>query len=461
VIMQKCFNITAVLLTALTFVSMTVPPAAAQDATQDAGKTPYTIPEYNAFQACRAEKDPAAQVKCLDDFVAKYPNSSLLQYVYQLYYPAYYQLKDNKKAMLYADKVASLGDKIDQGVLLQALQTHVQLFPLVFDPKAPDAHDQLVKERDVALQGATLLKNFAKPKEDNESDDAFAQKKKPVLAFFFASSGFADLQLKDNAAAAEAFKSALANNPTDAVSEYRLGLAYLGMAPPQSLDGFWALSRAINLKVPDDKKIKDYLRTQILAYEQPGCDVQVDAQLSELLQLAANAPDRPSTYSIPSADDLKKIRDVSNILTVISDLGAGGDKAKMTWLAICGSDFPEVVGKIIDIQQNADGSADFHVYTGATPEDMQAATTANMDVKVWTAAPATAPPAGAPQITPQPDVVRLQKDDGIRFSGTLVSYDPSPFLLHWDSVKVDPSVIPEKSDTGKHAHKVPAKKPSN
>ncbi len=73
------------------------------------------------------------------------------------------------------------------------------------------------------------------------------------------------------------------------------------------------------------------------------------------------------------------------------------------------------------------------------------------------AAPATGA-AAAPQITPQPDVLRLQKEDGVRFSGTLVSYDPSPFLLHWDDVKVDPTIIPEKAAPGKRApHRVPAK----
>ena len=36
---------------------------------------------------------------------------------------------------------------------------------------------------------------------------------------------------------------------------------------------------------------------------------------------------------------------------MIGDLSGGGDKAKMTWLAICGAEFPEVVGKIIDAQK--------------------------------------------------------------------------------------------------------------
>lgn len=31
---------------------------------QDAGKQPYTMPEYNAEQACGNDKNPSTQVKC-------------------------------------------------------------------------------------------------------------------------------------------------------------------------------------------------------------------------------------------------------------------------------------------------------------------------------------------------------------------------------------------------------------
>jgi hypothetical protein len=248
------------------------------------------------------------------------------------------------------------------------------------------------------------------------------------------------LQLKDYPCANKAFKEVLALTPTDAVASYRLGVAYLEMKPSQALDGFWALARAINLKIPDSDKIKDYLRRQILAYEQPGCDSLADAQLNELLQLSANSPERPATYTIPSADDLNKIRTSSNILTVIADLKAGGDKAKMTWLAICGAEFPEVVGKLIDITPGAD-FVQLKLYTGATPEEIQAATTANLDVKV----------------VGQPEAARLEKEQGVRFSGTLVGYDPDPnFMLHWDKAKVNAEDIP----TEKGGAKKPVRKPA-
>ena len=457
---RRILNLTAVILTALVWVSLFTQPIAVQAAAQDQ-KPSYTIPEYNAFQAANAEKDPAAKIKLLDDFVSKFPSSTLMQYVNQLYYQTYLQMKNYPKAIEYADKLVAMGDKVDPAVVLGALQARVQAFSAMrMNPSAPDANDQLAKQRDAALQGAKLLEAFPKPATAKMSDEDFAKQKKPGIAFFDSSAGSAALQMKDYSGAVNAFKAALANDPANAVSAYQLGLAYLAMSPAQTLDGFWALSRAINLKVQDSDKVKDYLKQKLLAYEQPGCDSQVDPQLSELLQLAANSPDRPSSYTIPSADDLNKIRQASNIITVISDLQGGGDKSKMAWLAICGAEFPEVVGKIVD-EQKSDASIDFMVYTGATPEDMQAATMANMDVKVWTGAkPASATPAptGGTQAAPiplQPEVARLSKDDGIRFSGTLVSFDPSPFLLHWDQVKVDPTVIPEAPGKGKG---VPKKK---
>src|SRR4029077_9826317 len=61
---------------------------------QDAAKPQYTMGENNSFTAAQQIKDPTQQIKALDDFVAKYPNSALLIYVYPLYYNAYSQLKN-------------------------------------------------------------------------------------------------------------------------------------------------------------------------------------------------------------------------------------------------------------------------------------------------------------------------------------------------------------------------------
>jgi tetratricopeptide (TPR) repeat protein len=400
----------------------------------------YTIAQYNAFQAARAEKDPKTRIKMLDDLTASLGTSKdLLVYIYQAYLDTYTQLKDNAKIIEYADKVVALGDKVAVPARLQALAARTAAFEASFDPKAAGAEDRLKRERDAASMALQLLTQLPKP--ENVTDAQFADQKKPAIAYFKSAEGFAALQMKDFKAAVEAYKGAVEVNPKDAVAYYRIGVAYLQENPPQYMDGFWAMARAIGLKIQGEAQVRDYLRKQLLVYQQTGCDNLVDAQMNELIQLATNSADRPATYSIPSSADLDKIRQQSNILTVLTDLKAGGDKAKMTWLAICGSEFPEVVGKIIEVTPNADGLT-FKVYTGASEEDMEKAATANMEVRV----------------VGQPDTARLQKEDGIRFSGTLAGYDPEPFMLHWDKVKVDPKSIPEKAEPGTHRpHRIPKK----
>ncbi len=83
------------------------------------------------------------------------------------------------------------------------------------------------------------------------------------------------------------------------------------------------------------------------------------------------------------------------------------------------------------------------LFFAPTPEEIEAGTVANMEVKV----------------EGQPEAKRVQAGDGVRFSGTLVAYDPEPFLLHWDKAKVNKEDIPEeKSQPGKRPPKRPAKK---
>src|SRR5262250_3529 len=87
---------------------------------QGAGKQPYTMAEYNSYKACADDKVPASQIKCLDDFVSKYPNSALLIYIYPLYYQAYGTQKNYAKVIENADKLLALGDKVEPPIRLQA-----------------------------------------------------------------------------------------------------------------------------------------------------------------------------------------------------------------------------------------------------------------------------------------------------------------------------------------------------
>jgi tetratricopeptide (TPR) repeat protein len=403
----------------------------------------YTMAEYNAYQAAANEKNAQQRIALLEDFVAKYPKSTLLPYVYRNYYLTYYELKNYPKTVEYVDKqLASSGDKLDNLSHLEALTARAQAFFLGSNQKALNTPEQLNKARAAAAEGLTVLGQWTKP--DTMNDQQYAQQKKSLTVLFNSIAGITSTQLKDYKAAVDSFKEALAVDPTDALNNYRLGVAYLQQEPAQYMDGFWALARAINLKVPGETQVRDYLRKQMLRYQQTGCDKLLNDQMNELIGLAANSAERPATYKIPSGAELQKAREETT--NFIVDLKAGGDKAKLLWLAVCGLEFPEVGGKVIEAPSSSD-SVVLKLFFAPTEQEIEAGTVPNMEVKV----------------EGQPEVKRLQAGDGVRFSGTLVGYDPEPFMLHWEKAKVNPEDIPaEKGQPAKKhppAKRPPAKKP--
>ncbi len=401
-------------------------------------KPSYTVPEYNAYQAAANEKNPQQRIKLLDDFVAKFPSSTLLPYVYRLYYNTYNELKNFSKVMEYADRELSFGDKLDSGTRLEALYIRALAFHGAFNEKAPDAKQQATRAREAALEGLKVLSQLTKP--PGLTDEQFAQNKKQPEALFNYTAGFAALQSKEYKAAIDSFKAALAINPNDGVTYFRMGVAYLQMEPPQYMDGFWALARSVALKGPGEAQVRSYLRNQLLRYQQTGCDKLLDAQMNELLTLAASSAERPVTYKIPSAADLENARKQAEAENFITVLKAGGDRAKLLWLATCGLEFPEVAAKVIAV--NADSPVVLKLFIGVTPEETEAGTAANMEVK----------------LEGQPEAKRLQSGDFVRFSATLAGYDQDPFMLHWEKGKVNPEDLhEEKGPPGKRPRRPPKK----
>ncbi|MGB6428969.1 MAG: hypothetical protein WBF06_00165 [Candidatus Acidiferrales bacterium] len=396
----------------------------------------YTLAEYNAYQAAAADKDPAQRVKDLDDFVSKFPNSALMPYVYNTYYHAYNDLKNYPKVIEYADREIALGDKVTPATRFQALYLRTLAFNYSFSEKDPTAQDEATQELAAAKLGLQVLDQVPKPA--NQTDDQWADSKKAPTALFNYTAGIASAATKDFASAVTYYKAALAATPNDAVTYFHLGVAYLEMTPPQSLDGFWALARSVALKGQGADQVKAYLRGQIQNYQQTGCDNLIDDQMNELITLAGTTPDRPATYTIPSAADLATAR--NDTTDFIPWLKEGGDHGKLMWLATCGLVFPDVAVEVMTVTPATDPSnATLLVYRPAASDpdaaqkEMDAATDPNMTVN----------------IVGQPEVSRLQKGDGVRFTGTLTGYAPTPFMLTWDQAKVNAEDIPpEKAAPG-------------
>ena len=419
--------------------------AQAPAAGQDTGAAKYTMAEYNAYQACAGEKVPAALLKCLDDFVSKYPNSTLLNYVYPLYYQAYSAQKNYLKMIESADKLAAL-EKIDTLTRFNAYYTHATAYyAMVSDTKEVNASKDATLAKaaqDAAAKALKTLDEVKKP--DGVTDEAWAKQKTVSQLTLNGIAAQAAMNAKDCAGAVPYYKAALALNPDDLTFNYRLGQAYLCMTPPQHMDAFWSIARAVTAKGATQAqaaKVKDYLRKLIVNYQGGTvCDSLTDAELNELLQLAGSSAERPASYSIPSATDLSAAQKDMTILTVITDLKAGGDKAKLTWLAACGLEFPEVLAKVIEVVPGTDAVVLKMAFVTSDAE-FEAATTPNMEVKVLG----------------QPEAARVEKDTAIHFTGTLTAYDPEPaFFLHWDKAKVKGEDIPKE----KGAPKKPVRKPA-
>jgi tetratricopeptide (TPR) repeat protein len=422
---------------AVSLFCINVAPATAQDAGAAAGgQQKYTMAEYNAYQASAAEKNPAAQLKLLDDFVAKYPNSALLNYIYALYYKNYADQKNFPKTIEYCDKLIALGDKASPAEKYQAYSVRAFAYNNIPNPDPATAKAAY----DAALAGVKSVDAVPKPA---DTDDAkFAEEKKRSSVFFYGTAGNAAMAAKNYQGAIDAYKKVLEANPDDLTTNYSLGKAYMALNPPQQLDALWYFARAASSKNANEaqsKQVKTYLR-KLLSNYQGGtvCDALIDAELNELLQLASSSAERPASYKLPSASDLEATRKDMTIASVVADLKAGGDKAKLTWTAACGLEFPDVPGKIIEVTPSSDG-AELKVAFVTSDAEFEAAKTPNMDVKV----------------SGQPEAAKLEKDNPVRFTGTLETYDPDPaFMLHWDKAKVNEEDLP------KAAAKKPAKKPA-
>lgn len=416
-------------------------------AADDQAAQSYTTAEYNAFQAAANEKDAAQRIKLFEDFVAKNPKSALLPYVFRSAAFTCMELKNYSSAMQHADSLLAIGESVDAlqdlGLArIEMYKTRATAFYLAFNLRQITTREQLQQGRDAAAAGLKYLEQWKKP--EKLTDEQYAQELTGLRILLNTDGGIAALQLKDFKAAVDFLRASLAVNAADPVNSYRLGLAYLQQDPPQSMDGFWAVARSIALKVQGEAQIRNYLRAQLLRYQNPSCDSLIDAQFNELITLAAGAAERPAGYSIPSRADLDKTFQAnSTVDAIITGLKAGGDTAKRAWLASCGAEFPELGGKVFEARE-AEGRVVLAVFTADSQDAFMAGTEPNLEVHV----------------DGEPRARLLKKDDLIAFSAALKSFTPDPFLIVVEKAKVREDTLPVevKAPAKAPPKKAPAKK---
>jgi tetratricopeptide (TPR) repeat protein len=329
-------------------------------------------------------------------------------------------------------------DKVEPPIRYQAYYARAYAYSNL--PPGPEVQAQASKACEAAKAGLKTLNELKKP--DNMSEEDFNKGKQQPTTLFNYTLAQCSVAQKDFQAAIDAYKAVLEKNPDDAITAYKIGQAYMAMNPPQQMDAFWYFAKAVTAKGANQTQatqVKTYLRKLIANYQGGSvCDNLVDAELNELLQLASTAAERPATYKLPSAADLDAARKDMTIASVIADLKAGGDKAKITWLASCGLEFPDVPGKLIEVASGSD--VQLKVAFVTSDAEFDAKTTPDMDVK----------------IVGQSEAAKLEKDNPVRFTATLLAYDPEPsFMLHWDKGKVNAEDIPKDKEK-----KTPKKRPT-
>jgi hypothetical protein len=405
---------------------------------QAAGAPPYTREEYDQWMACRNEKIPEKKVACLDAFVAGHAAAAapgaLGPYIASDYMHAYLDVKDWPKTIDAADKILAFGEKISADDQMTARVARAVAF--VSGEAQMQTPDKLNAARDSARQGIKDLAAAKKPDGASQADWDTQQKQR--AAYFDTVIAHTSVSLKDAQGTVEAYKVMATLDPTDAGNWYQVGRGYLAMTPPQTMDAFWAIARSVSLKGPNEAAIHDYLKKLVINYQQAACDTLVNDEVTQMITLAGGSPDRPATFTLYSADDLNKARtDTTNFIPYLKE---GGEHGKLMWLAVCGLDYPEIVTKLITIDTPDAGPAVLHTFTGLTGDETKDGTVPDMEVKL----------DGS-----QPEVKRIVLNDELRFGATLVGYDQTPFMLHWEKGKVNPEDIP--AETGKKP--APKKKP--
>lgn len=415
-----------------TVVSMSVFAFQAGTKSSQDTKAAYTAPEYNTYMAAIQEKEPQQRITALDTFVQKYPNSSLLPYVYSGYSMAYEQLKDYPKTIEYSDRLLALGNAVDKQTQLGAIATRTSAFMLSFRNTDSDKERELAQARDAATRGIALLGEIPRPL--NVTAEQFAQEEKTAKAFYDSVIGYTSLELKDFDGAVAHLKSAAETYQNDPVVFLRLGIAYLHATQPNYMDGFWALSRSVSLKGPAEQQTQKYLVDQIQSYQQCGCRNLVEEESSGLVSAALKQSERPNDLLLPSAAELQKVRESAG--PILDDLQKDDEQSKKLWLAVCGLEFPEVAVKILE-SSHVDDTFVFKAFRSPVLEEIQKARDANMEIKVAS----------------QPGLERLKAGDYVRFHGTLSAYQHSPFLLTWDKAQINLEDVPPEVTKKQTKHK--------
>jgi len=275
------------------------PPAQGQAAApgQQSGSQPPVIKdpaEYNAYVAAVGQKDPQAKISGMEAFLTQYPNSVMKQQALEILMQSYQQTGNVQKATETAQKLVEANPCQVPALTLLAYIDRVRA-----QGGDPNGKQLSADAGKYGQQGLGCMDKFQKP--EGTSDADFQKMKAQMTGNFDAAAGWAALQDKDYAKAAQSLKAAVDANPPDSQKDlallYPLALAYLQQNPPDYQNGIWYAARAAAVAPPQSQAgIEKYARSQYVRYHQgdDGWDNVYNAAKSGGPQMIIPPPPTPA-----------------------------------------------------------------------------------------------------------------------------------------------------------------------
>ena len=395
--------------------------------------------EYDAYNAIEQAAMPNQRVELADKYLAAYPESKVAERVYALKLQAYQQLNNSPKIEETAAKLLEINPKNFQALYLLSF-----LIPRTLNVQDPNAGAKLDTVAGYAARGLEELAAIQMPQGMQPAQ--FEEQKKQSAAVFHQTAGFAALQKKDYAKAAESLRRSAEINPNDGLTFYWLGSAHLSPQPPQHDPGIWAMARAVSISGPN--ALPGPIQQQVRDYVTKVYEARHGSRngLDQVMAQAARAPFPPADFRVLTLEETPEyqaeqealrrqeeakmeaerqaqarkerlLAELTSFDVIAKYLQEGGQKGTDTWELLHGQELP-LAGLVV----SATPAARPTTIRLAVSEEL-AEQAGKFDVELTLATPLGR---------------ALAAGQDVMFSGTFDSYTARPFLMKMVSGKITP-----------------------
>jgi tetratricopeptide (TPR) repeat protein len=254
--------------------------------------------EYDLVDKAGKETDPAAKVKLLDEWKAKYPNTDFQAVRLQLYLLSYQAMGNATEVVNAAKQLLALDPKN-----LPALSAINYFLPSV--PR-PAADDLAAGEKAANTMISSAEELFAPDKKPQGMNDADWKKARPnAEAVAHRTLGWVSMQRKENEAAEKEFATSLKVNPDQGLVSYWIGTVILAQKKPErQAEALYHFARAAAYDGPD--AVPPAGRQQLDKYL-TGVYTKYHGDQTGLAELKAQAKTQPfpsEGFKILSSDEV-------------------------------------------------------------------------------------------------------------------------------------------------------------